>query len=188
MENIRQIFVEKMDKRFDKGTSHFNHQRFGDAEKSKTRRLVGLQHQAEQMHFATKTDTEPCMKTHKRTGDAAADRAKNGYYSSNARVDDSLTSLTSFGKIAKFLLKASEKCIGDALVKKGVEAPKLHRLPLEERFQPPVAGGLIPVATNQRTIFLPSPHSWSNCETEETDECSSATNCQTNVNQLAPLF
>ena len=63
------------------------------------------------------------MKTRKRTeGPSAADRVKNGD-SSPARVDDGPTSLTSFGIMAE--PPAPEKCIGDALVNKGAEAPKL---------------------------------------------------------------
>ena len=61
--------------------------------------------------------------------DIAADRAKHRDRSS-ARVDDGPTCLTSFGMIAEPLLMASEKCVGDALVNIGAEAPKPHLPPM----------------------------------------------------------
>ena len=97
-----------------------------------------------------------------RTEDTAADRVKHGD-SSSARVDDGPTSLTSFGvMIAEPLLKAPKKCIGEAMVNKGAEAPKQHQQPVEIRMLPSAAGGLLPVgtaSTARRAIFPPPPPS-----------------------------
>ena len=54
--------------------------------------------------------------------------------SSSARVDDGPMYLTSFGMIAKPLLKAPEERIGGALVNRGAEAPKPHLPPVEVRM------------------------------------------------------
>ena len=100
-EELFRIVGEELDKRFDRGTSHFNHERFEDTEeKSKTnKRLAGLQHGAHQPRLAMEADVKT-DKTRKRTEDAAADRAKHGD-SSSVRAVDGPMSLTSFGKIAK---------------------------------------------------------------------------------------
>ena len=74
---------------------------------------------------------DPDMKARKRTEGAAVDRVKNGD-SVSARIDDGPTCLTSFGMIAEPLLKAPEKCIGDALVNKGTQAPKPQFSPMED--------------------------------------------------------
>ena len=36
IEEINRIFAEELDKNFNRGTSHFDHERFEDTEKSKT--------------------------------------------------------------------------------------------------------------------------------------------------------
>ena len=103
------------------------------------------------------------MKNRKHTEDAAADRAKNGDIPFT-RVDVGPTSLNSFGMIAELLLMAPKKCIGDAVVNKGTEAPKPHLLPVEVRMLSSAAGGLTPAGTtfiSTRVIFPPPPPFWS---------------------------
>ena len=148
MEELRRIFAKESDKRFERGASHFGHERFEDSEeKSKTNQLmVDLQRETRQPHLATEADVELDTKTRKRMeGAAAADRAKYGE-SVSARVDDGPTSLTSFGTIAKPLVKAPEKFIDDALVHKGAEASKPCLSPVK-MHTPVAAGGLLPAGT-----------------------------------------
>ena len=72
-------------------------------------RLTSLQHETRQPRLAKDADVEPDSMNHKRTeGAAAGDRAKHGD-SSSARVDDGVTSLTSFGMIVEPILKAIAK-------------------------------------------------------------------------------
>ena len=85
--------------------------------------MAVLQHEAQQPRLATEAEVQTDKKTRKRTEDAAAGQAKNGN-SSSARVDDGPMNLISFGMIAEPLLLTPEKCMGDALVNKGAEAPK----------------------------------------------------------------
>ena len=62
--------------------------------------------------------------------------------------------------IAEPLLMALKKCIGDALVNEGAEAPKPHLPLVEVRILTSTAGGLLPAGTASsamRTIFLPTP-------------------------------
>ena len=90
--------------------------------------LAGLQYGTQQPRLATEADVKTDKETRKRTEDAAEDGAKNGD-SCSGRDDDGPTSLTSFGMIAEPLLKAPEKCIGDALVNKKVlkhQSPNFH--------------------------------------------------------------
>ena len=77
--------------------------------------------------------------------------------SSSAKVDYGPTSLTRFGMIAEPL--APEKSIGDALVDKDAEAPKLCLSPVEMRT-PTATDGSLPIgiaSTATRTNFSPSP-------------------------------
>ena len=107
-------------------------------------------------------DVKSDAKTRKRMEDIAADRAKHGD-SSFARVDDGSTCLTSFGMIAESLLLAPEKCVGDALVNIGGEAPKPHFPPVDVRMLLSAAGGLLvtsPASTALRAIFSPPPRAW----------------------------
>ena len=132
-EELFRIVEQEMDKTFDRGTSHFNYEIFEDTEeKSKTNQRLAsdLQHDARQPRLATESDEETDTKTSKRTEGAAAENGKNGDISS-ATVDDGPTSLTRFGMIAEPLLMAPEKCICDALVNEGAEAPKPHLSPVE---------------------------------------------------------
>ena len=120
-------------------------------------RLAGLEYETRQPHLATEANVETGKKARKRTeGAAAADRAnRDGDSSSARRVDDDPRSLTSFGKIAEPSL-APEKCIGDALISKGGEAPKPHISPVEMRMLSSTAGGLLPASIAfivMRTIF-----------------------------------
>ena len=75
------------------------------------------------------------------------------------RVDDGPTSLINFGMIAELL--APEKCMKDALVNKGTEAPKLHLPSVEMRMLSSAAGSLLltgPASTVMRTtISRPLP-------------------------------
>ena len=76
-------------------------------------------------------------------------------------VDEGPTSLTSFGMIADPL--APEKCIGDALVNNGTEAPKQYLPAIEVRLLSSATGGLLPTdttSTAMRTIFPRPPPSW----------------------------
>ena len=121
-------------------------------------RLADLQHEAQQLRFATEADVEPNTKTRKRTESAAAaDRTKHGD-SSSAWVDDGLTSLTSFGMITEPFSLAPAECIGYALVNKDAEAPKPHFPPVEVCMLSSAAGGLMPTgtaSTMMRVIFPP---------------------------------
>ena len=95
------------------------------------------------------------MKSRKRTEGAAADRVKDGD-SSSVRVDSGPTCLTSFGMIAKPLLKTAEKRISDALVTNGAEAPKPHLPSVEVRMLSSATGGFITTGTTStmmRSIF-----------------------------------
>ena len=183
MEELRRLFAE-LGKRFDRGTGHFDHERFGDTEETgKTNNLLsGLQHGALQSHVAMETDVKTDKKTRKRTeGAAAADRAKHED-SPSGKVDDGPTSLTSFCMIAQPLLMAPEKCIGDTLVNRGVEASKLCSTPVEMRMLSSAAGGLMSTGTASimiRAIFPPPLFSWS--LGEETKERTD----RTSFNQLA---
>ena len=132
-------------------------------------RLAGLQHGARQPHFATKVYVEPDTKPRKRTDGAAAGLAKHGD-SSSAWVDDGLTSLTSFGKIAE-LASAPEECIGDALLNKDAHAQKRHLPPMDARMLSSAADGLLPAGTTSTTImtiFSLPPLSYIICEIKET--------------------
>ena len=112
--------------------------------KGLTTQRRGLPHGSRQPLLATEADVEPDTKTRKRIEDAAVDRVMNGD-SSSTRVDDGLTSLTSFGMIAE--PPAPEKCIGDTMVNKGAEAQKSHLLPMDVRMLSIAAGGLLPAGT-----------------------------------------
>ena len=78
---------------------------------------------------------------------------------------------------------APEKCIGDAMVNKGAEAPRPNLPPMKVRMLSSTAGGLLPASTastTMRTIFPRPLFSWSNGE-----EAKERTG-RTNFNQLAP--
>ena len=120
---------DRMDRNFDRMPSYFDRQdeKLGELiEKIKqtNQRLAGLE-----PRLAAEANIEPDVKTRRRTEGASA-AAKNGD-SSPARVEDGPTCLTSFGMIDEPLLMAPEKCIGDALVDEGAEAPKPHLSPAE---------------------------------------------------------
>ena len=86
---------------------------------------------------------------------------------------------------AKPLLLSPEKCIGDALVNKGVEAPKPHFPTVEVRMPSPATGDLIlasTASTMMRDIFYPPPLSWS------LGEEAKKRIGRTNVNQFTPPF
>ena len=183
MEEIRQIFAEVLDKRFDRWASYLDHQRLEGKEENikNNQRLARLQHLAQQPCLATETGVKTDTKACKRTKSAAADRAKHGD-SSSTQVNDGPTNLTSFDNIAK-PLSAPGKCIGDVLVHEGAEAPKPHLPPLEVYILSSTAGGLLNAGTasiTMRTIYPPSPLSWSHGERAK------KRTCQTNFNQLAP--
>ena len=167
-------------------------ERFGRSDKQldgligKTRetkqRLADLQYEARQPRLNAEADVQPDPKTCKRTEGAAADRSKHGD-SSFARVNDGPTSLTTFGVIVEPRLLAPEKCIGDALVNKGAEAPMPHFPLVKVRMLSSTTGGLLPTDTTSAmmgAIFPPPPSSWSLVkETKEKTD-------RTNFNQLAP--
>ena len=182
IEEVCRTFSEELDKFFDRGTSHFAHERFENTkEKNTNQRLARLEHEARQSHLATEANVEPDTKTRKHTeGASAADRVKNGE-SSSARLDDGLTTLTNFGMIAK--PPAPEKYISDALVNKGAETPKPH-LPLRKvGILSSAAGGLLSAGTAStatRTIFQRRRFSWS------LDEATKEITGRTNFNPLAP--
>ena len=100
---------------------------------------------------------EPDTKIRERTEGATVDRMKYGD-SSSARIDDGSTGLNSFSMIAEPLLKAPEKCIGDALVNKDAEAPKSNLPSMEVRMLSFVAGGLLPTGTASTAIRAIFPH------------------------------
>ena len=107
---------------------------------------------------------------------------KNGDSSSARRVDDGPTSLTNFGMLTE--PPAPEKSVGDALVDKGIETPKLCLSPVE-MCTPTVTGGLLPASTAStvmKAIFSRPLFSWS--LGEETKEKTG----RTNFNQLAPFY
>ena len=62
---------------FERGTSHFDHERFDDMEektKANQQRLAGLQHRPQQPRLVIEADIKTDKKTNKRTeGTAAAD-------------------------------------------------------------------------------------------------------------------
>ena len=64
--------------------------------------------------------------------------------------------MTSFGNIVK--PPAPEKCIGDALVNEGAEAPKPYLPPVEVRMLSSAAGGLLLADTVSTTIRVIFPH------------------------------
>ena len=145
---------------------------------------AGLEHEAWQLRNAREADVKTIKKIRKRTeGTAAADRTKyNGDSSFARRIDDSPTSLTCFGMIAKPPL-ALEKCIGDALVSKGAEAPKPHLPPEEVGILSSAADGLLSTGAASpamRSIFPQPCFSWS--LSEETKRRTD----RTKFNQLAP--
>ena len=130
-----------------------------------SQRLAGLQHEGRQPRLASGADAKPGIKTRRQTEEAAVDRVKNGD-SSSSRVDDGPTSLTEFGMIAEPFSMTLEKCIGDALINEGAQAPKPHLPPVEVRMLLLAAGGLLPAgtaSTTMRTIFLPTPRLRSFC-------------------------
>ena len=101
------------------------------------------------MEADVKSDT----KTHKRTEDAAADRAKHGDKSSSARVDPDPMCLTSFGDDSTE--PPALPCMDDAMIDKGAEAPKPRLSPVEMHTLT-AAGGLLPTgtaSTARRTVF-----------------------------------
>ena len=157
MEEIFQITVEKLGKRFNRWISHFD-QRLKDTKENNEnkQRLAGLQHQAQQPHLAIEAGEKACKETPKRTEGAATDEEK----STNrpfARAEENSTSSTSFGKLAE--PSAAEKCIGEALVNKGAKAPKPRLPSVEVRMLSSTAGGLLFASTasiTKRTkIFSP---------------------------------
>ena len=163
-----------MGKNFDRMSSHFDRQDKKLGERTEKMRqthryLAGLEHKARQPRLATEVDVESDTKTRKHTeGAAAADRVNNRD-SSSARDDDGPTNLISFGMIAEPL--APEKCIGDALVNNGAEAPKPHLPSIEVRMLSSAAGDLLPAGTASaamRTIFPLPLLSWVICEAKET--------------------
>ena len=125
-------------------------------------------------------DVKPDTKTHKRTKDAAADRARYLDESSYARVHPDPMYLASFDD------DSTEPpvlpCRDDALVDEGAEASKQCLLPVKMRTLT-ANGGLLPTgiaSTTMMTTFLWPLLSWN--LGHETDKSTS----RTSFNQLSP--
>ena len=190
MADLYRMSEENFRRQLNRMRSHFYRQGKELSEPTETmratnQRLVDLQHEAQQPRLVTEEDVQPNIKIRKRTEDAGADRVKNGDISF-ARVDDSLTSLTSFDMLAErpALLMFRD----DVLVDKVTEAPKPCLPPVEMRT-PTAADGLLPAGTTYTAmgiIFTLPYFSWIIRKTKNTDKYGSEINCRINVNQLAP--
>ena len=143
-------------------------------------RLTGLEHYARQSRLAMEADVKPDTKTHKRTEDAAANRAKHGDSCSAKRVNTyGPTSSTNFGMNAE---SPALSLRDDALVGKGAAASKPCLSPVEMRTQTATSGLFFAgtASTAMRTIiYRPLP---SSIFGENIKERTSRTK-----NQLAPL-
>ena len=161
MEQLRRIMSEVIDKSFDKLDKQLNRMsKLTSMLRAIDPCLADFEHKAQQPCLAMEADVKPGIKTRKRTGDAAEDRATHRDKSSFARVDHDPMCLTSFGDDSSEPPALS--CKDGALVDKGAEVPKPCLSHVEMRT-PPVAGGLLPAgtaSTAMRNIFSWPLFSW----------------------------